>query len=133
MMFLGEVEYGDNFGDKTFLSQLKLGFFVFGLSIVLMNVLTGVAVVEVDRARSSHWMDMANRCYDIDSMAVGPIGKLFKVDRRQVYIYPNDIRGKMRDVDSGCHYIDNAEIQILTKEICISRAEQEAKELMKPE
>ena len=131
-MFLGEVEYGDNFGDKTFLSQLTLGFFVFGLSIVLMNVLTGVAVVEVEQAKSSHSLDLANCCYDIDSMAVGPLAKLFKVDRsRKVYVYPNDCRGKMRDQDIDCHYIDNEEIQSMTRDICISRAEQEAEEFKK--
>ena len=87
MMFLGEVEYGDSFKEKSFLCQLTLGFFVFGLSIVLMNVLTGVAVVEVETARSSHWLDLADKCLDLDQMAKGPLRRLFRVSLHSNSIY----------------------------------------------
>ena len=130
MMFLGEVEYGDNFGDKMFLSQLTLAFFVFGLSIVLMNVLTGVAVAEVQEARSSHWLDLANRCYDMDEMAFGPLRRLLTLDKsRKVFVFPNDKAGKMVDDsdDDSMAIVDNEEIKSMTRDISLTEAEKAVK------
>ena len=58
-MLLGEYDYGDTYGDSGWAAKLLFVVFVFDMSVVLMNLVIGLAVNDVEHIqRQSRMMRM---------------------------------------------------------------------------
>ena len=71
-MLLGEYNYTVNFvrsEDSSWWAKLVFVIFVFDMSVVLMNLILGMAVSDIDALqRSSEVKRMINECYIVKTM-----------------------------------------------------------------
>ncbi len=138
-MFIGELEFGDHpFAEGNSFSYVVFGLFVFIIVIVIMNLLTTVAILDVteikNKSNDDSWfgLAMSMNYWEEGLMRLVPLNEYFRRLKRSLYVfspdavivcYPNDRLGSVAKrpkrrselIVTERHVVEDA------KKICIER------------
>ena len=126
-MFTGEFEFGDfPFGNNYYLTYLTFALFVFFITIVIMNLLTTVALMDIteikNKSRDETWKFLATKCFIFELSSI-QLNKIFEFTTKESCCFElGQIMSKSKTLHAFPNHKDQTKSKMVVHEPSISKS-----------